>query len=111
MKIDIKKLEDVTVVYLSGDIKSTTSGEVMDKLVEVVQGGTVKMLININEVDFISSAGLRSLLVASKLLQKSNGQMKICNANDSVKRILETSGFTNLISLYPDENEALNAFS
>jgi len=83
----------------------------MDALVGVVKGGANKLLLNIKEVSFISSAGLRSILVAAKLLKNSKGQMKICNANESVKRVLETSGFTSLVSLYGDENEALAAFT
>ncbi len=49
--------------------------------------------------------------MAAKLLKNSNGQMMICSANDSVRKVLETSGFTSLVSLHPDENEALAAFT
>jgi len=65
---------------------STTSGEVMDALVDLVQGEENKLLLNIKDVSFISSAGLRSILVAAKLLQNSDGQMRICSANESVKK-------------------------
>ncbi len=111
MEITTKDVAGITFVYLSGEIKSTTSGEVMDSLVGLVKGGANKLLLNIKEVDFISSAGLRSILVAAKLLTNSNGQMRICGANESVKKVLETSGFTSLVNLYSDENEALAAFT
>ena len=111
MEITTNEVAGITFVYIRGEIKSTTSGEVMDALVGLVKGGCTKLLLNLQDVDFISSAGLRSILVASKLLGASNGQMNISNANDSVRRVLETSGFTSLVSLYPDENEAAAAFS
>ena len=111
MEIRTNEVAGITFVYLKGEIKSTTSGEVMDSLVNLVKGGADKLLLNIKGVDFISSAGLRSILVAAKLLKNSNGQMKICGANESVKKVLETSGFTSLVSLYPNENEALAAFT
>ena len=111
MEITTNEVAGVTFVNLDGEIKSTTSGEVMDALVGLVQGGANKLLLNIKDVSFISSAGLRSILVAAKLLKNSNGQLNICNANESVKKVLETSGFTTLVSLYPDEDEALAAFN
>lgn len=111
MEIRANDVAGITFVYLTGAIKSTTSGEVMDSLVGLIKDGSTKLLLNFKEVDFISSAGLRSILVASKLLQTSNGQMTICNASESVKKVLETSGFTSLVSLYPEESEALAAFS
>ena len=111
MEITTNTIAGVTFVYLAGEIKSTTSGDVMDSLVDLVKGGNDKLLLNIKDVDFISSAGLRSILVAAKLLKNSNGQMMICSANESVRKVLETSGFTSLVSLHPDENEALAAFT
>ncbi len=111
MEINTNEVAGVTFVKLKGDIKSTTSGEVMDALVGLVKGGSNKLLINLEGVDFISSAGLRSILVAAKLLKNSNGQMRICGANESVRKVLETSGFTSLVALYTDESEALAAFT
>lgn len=111
MEINTNEVAGVTFVKLKGDIKSTTSGEVMDALVGLVKGGSNKLLINLEGVDFISSAGLRSILVAAKLLKNSNGQMRICGANESVRKVLETSGFTSLVALYTDESEALAAFA
>ncbi|MBF2077526.1 MAG: STAS domain-containing protein [Synechococcales cyanobacterium T60_A2020_003] len=68
------------------------------------------MLVNLEKLDFITSAGLRVLLLASKLLQASGGKLKICTANDSVKDVLETCGFDSLIALYPTEAEAITSF-
>lgn len=111
MEIKTNEVAGITFVYLNGEIKSTTSGEVMDTLVGLVKGGSNKLLLNIKGVAFISSAGLRSILVTAKLLQNSDGQMRICGANGSVKNVLETSGFTSLVNLYSDESEALAAFT
>lgn len=111
MEIETNEIAGVTFVNISGEIMSTTSGEVMDALVSLIHGGATKLLLNIKDVSYISSAGLRSVLVAAKLLKNSDGQLRICNANASVKNVLETSGFTSLVSLYPDENEALAAFT
>ena len=77
MEITTEQVAGITVVYLRGEIKSSTSGEVMDSLVDLVKGGATKLLLNMKDVGFISSAGLRSILVASKLLKNSGGQMRL----------------------------------
>lgn len=111
MEITTNDVAGITVVYLRGEIKSTTSGEVMDSLVGLVKGGATKLLLNVKDVDFISSAGLRSILVASKLLKNSGGELRICSANESVAKVLETSGFTSLVSMDSDESAAMAAFN
>jgi anti-sigma B factor antagonist len=82
----------------------------MDALVNLVKGGVVRLLVNVKDVAFISSADLRSILVASKLIEGSRGELRICNANESVTNVLETSGFTSLVSIHSDESEAIAAF-
>lgn len=110
MEITTEQVAGITVVYLRGEIKSSTSGEVMDSLVDLVKGGATKLLLNMKDVGFISSAGLRSILVASKLLKNSGGQMRLCNANETVAKVLETSGFTSLVNMHSDESKAMAAF-
>jgi anti-anti-sigma factor len=63
--------------------------------------------LNLAKVDYISSAGLRVILTLAKLLQSSNGEMKICRANGSVNEVLQTSGFNSLIKIVDDEETAI----
>lgn len=111
MEITTEEVAGITVVYLRGEIKSSTSGEVMDSLVDLVKGGATKLLLNMKDVGFISSAGLRSILVASKLLKNSGGEMRLCDANETVTKVLETSGFTSLVNMHSDVSEAMAAFN
>jgi anti-anti-sigma factor len=110
MEITTNEVAGITVVYICGEIKSTTAGEVMDSLVDLVKGGVTKLLVNVKDVEFISSAGLRSILVASKLLKNTGGELRLCNANETVAKVLETSGFTSLVSMHSDESAAIAAF-
>jgi anti-sigma B factor antagonist len=66
---------------------------------------------NLDGLEFITSAGLRVLLLAAKLLQTTGGTLKLCNANQFVKDVLESSGFTSLIALYSTESEAVVSFT
>jgi len=110
--VEIKTLEEdgVTFVHMSGRLTASTAGQAYDDLVRVAQSGTKKVVLNLHGLEFIASAGLRSILVAAKLLTTARGEMRICEASDNVRTILETSGFDNLIRMCTDQAEAVASF-
>ena len=110
MEIKTSEADGITFVRMSGRLTSTTSGPAYDELVRVAQSGTKKVVINLRELDFIASSGLRSILVAAKLLKGSQGEIRICEANETVRKVLETSGFDSLIRLCADEKQAVASF-
>ena len=111
MKIDERQEYGITVVTLEGRLDSSTSGEVMDRLSGLVNAGATRMVLNLKELTYISSAGLRSILVAAKLTKSLSGQMRMCEANDSISQVLETSGFSNLIKVDSQEEESVKALA
>ena len=111
MKIETRKAGDVVVVEMSGRLDSRSSGEAGDRIVHIVQGDDRQILLNLQKVDYVSSAGLRIILLGSKLLQGNQGELKICCVEEAVKRVPETSGFDSLIRMHNTEAEALYAFA
>jgi len=110
MKIETHKVHDVLVVDLSGSLDSTSSGEAGDRIVNIAKGEHKRVLLNLAELEYVSSAGLRVILRGAKLLQGKRGELKICNAKGPVRDVLETSGFKSLIKVYDTEQEAFFAF-
>jgi len=98
---------DMTVVRLSGRLDSSTSGDVMDQLNAVVEKMSTRIVLNLENVTFMSSAGLRSILVAAKLAQSSGGQMRMCCPRPLVSEILINSGFSNIIHIDTSEEQAI----
>ena len=110
MKIETRKVYDVLVVDMSGRLDSHTSGDAGDRIVTLAQGEDQRVLLNLDKLDYVSSAGLRVILRGAKLLQGNRGELKICNAKGVVRDVLETSGFYSLIRIYDSEKEAFSAF-
>lgn len=110
MEISTRQAYDVLVVDMKGRLDSRSSGYTYDELVKITNGDHKQVLVNLSELEFITSAGLRSLLVAAKLLQNARGSLKLCNANETVKQVLETAGFDSLLHLYATEAEAIKSF-
>ena len=109
MNIQQRQVNGITTVDMSGRLDSSVSGLVMDQLNEIVNSGARKLIINLKLVSYISSAGLRSILVAAKLVKSSNGEMRLCEPNDLVRRTLEESGFANLIRIDDQESQSVAA--
>ncbi len=110
MEISTREAYGVQIVDMKGRLDSRTAGPSSDELVRIAKGENKQVLINLGELEFITSAGLRVLLVAAKLLQTSGGALKLCNANEMVQQVLETSGFNSLLKLYPTEADAIKSF-
>jgi len=110
MQIDTRKVYDVLVVDMSGRLDNASAGDAGDRLVEIVQGDARQVLLNLERVDYVSSAGLRIILRGAKLLQNKRGEMKICSANPDVTGVLVTSGFNSLVKFYTTEKDAFAAF-
>jgi anti-anti-sigma factor len=110
MNIETRKVYDVLVVDMSGRLDTHSSGDAGDRMVKIAQGDDKRVLLNLEKLDYVSSAGLRVILRGAKLLQNSLGELKICNAKGNVKSVLETSGFDSLIKIYDTEKEAFAAF-
>ena len=110
MNIETRTVYDVLVVDMRGRLDSTSSGDAGDRIVDIAKGAHKRVLLNLEKLEYVSSAGLRVILRGAKLLQVNRGELKIFNASGLVRNILETSGFNSLIKVYDTEQEAFSAF-
>ena len=109
MEISTRNVDGVTVIDISGSLDTQTSGAASDEMARIAQEAS-KMLLNLESLDFLSSAGLRVILRTAKQLTGSGGAIKVCNAAGVVKEVMEISGFGSLLDLHASEADALAAF-
>ncbi len=84
-------------VELEGRLDTTTSPELKKSLNESLDGVT-ELVMDLNGLEYISSAGLRVLLSAQKLMMK-QGSMKVIHVNETVMEILEVTGFVDILTI------------
>ncbi len=109
MEISTRNVDGVTVIDISGSLDTQTSGAASDEMARIAQEAS-KMLLNLESLDFLSSAGLRVILRTAKQLKGAGGAIKVCNAGGVVKEVMEISGFGSLLDLHASEADALAAF-
>ena len=95
MTIEIKRNADETTIELGGRLDTTTA-PVLEKTINEDLGDTKNLVLNVNGLEYISSAGLRVLLGAQKKMQKI-GSMKLINVNELVMEIFEMTGFADIL--------------
>lgn len=92
----IKQLnKDELVLKVIGEVNSTNYQE-LEEEVNKSTSGIKSLIFDFEKLEYLSSAGLRVLLVAKKLMDK-KGKMVIKNANPTVMEIFEITGFSNVL--------------
>lgn len=98
MTITTNRESDQVTLLISGRIDSNTSTELQDALLQTIDS-TYNVVLDFAEVSYISSAGLRVLLIGHKSISAKAGSMTIKNISSMVLQVLETVGFDKVLSL------------
>jgi anti-sigma B factor antagonist len=102
--------DDVTVVRFEGNLDTNTSEEAQKYLNQTIDDGAAKIVVTFDNVDFVSSAGLRILLATAKRLSGSGGSLRICGLNETVAEVFEISGFNTILDVSATESDAVAGF-
>ena len=97
MTIEIKRNADETIIELAGRLDTTTA-PALDKTINEDIGDTKNLVLNLKNLEYISSAGLRVLLSAQKKLQKI-GSMKVTNVCEAIMEVFEMTGFADILTI------------
>lgn len=111
MKIDVERGDGATLVRLAGSLDGLTAPDLERAVQAETAAGATRFVLVLADVDYTSSAGLRVLLAATKEARARGGDVRLAAVRDHVRKVLELSGFTGIIKLYPDEAAARASFA
>jgi len=106
MEILVKKQDELVIIELEGRLDSNTAGNLEKELIPLISADTKKMLIDFSDLNYISSAGLRTLLLAAKKMQSVKGKLALCNMQEFIKEVFELAGFTAIFKIFASPKEA-----
>jgi len=101
---------DINIYRLIGRLDSNTSPGLEQKLFQVISEGAKNMVVDFNDIDYISSAGLRVILKAFKALDRKDGRIMLCSMQDYVRQLFETTGIDAFVPILATMDDALKAF-
>lgn len=99
MKIQAQTFDRVLVLHVSGRLDSTSSPDLERSLTDSLDSGAINLIFDLSDLDYISSAGLRVVLLAAKRLRTVQGRMVLVGMRDVVQEVFEMSGFLALFAV------------
>ncbi len=107
--MDIEAITEGNVRVLSpiDRIDSKTAKAFEESLMGEIAAGNKAVLVDFVKLSYISSAGLRVLLMAAKRLKAAGGGFSLCCVNASIREVLDVSGFSKILDIQPDRTAGL----
>ena len=109
MDIHEDRKDGFLVLGLEGRLDAVSSKMFEEKILALVDGGERRIVIDLSRLDYVSSAGLRVFLVASKRLTPVGGKVVLCSVQEPVKQVFDIVGFYSIFSILNSKDEALNS--
>ena len=110
MEIHDRSAGEVTIVRFEGNLDTNTAPDAQTHLNALADGGRIRIVVDFELLNYISSAGLRVLLHTAKKLKSLGGQLRMFGLNDTVQEVFEISGFSTIFAVFATEAEALEGF-
>ena len=108
MELNARKDDRALVLSVKGRMDATSSPEFEKEISELITQGEKDFIIDLSELDYISSAGLRSILSTVKKLKGKEGKLFLADLKGVVKEVFEISGFSTIIPIYESVESALS---
>lgn len=111
MEITTKRFNNCDMVVVRGRVDSSTAPQLTEALESVTGDGRYKIVLDMSGLEYMSSAGFRSLLASQRVCKRYNrGEIVLAVVPERIQEALELAGFTELFKTYGDTVEAVGSF-
>jgi len=110
LSIETDNTKSVSVMKVKGRVDSDTAPELDEALTKLLQDNNNKIVLNLQAVEYMSSAGLRAMVKAYQSAKKSGGDVRLASVSSPVEVVLRTVGMMQMLQMYPTDQEAMASF-
>jgi anti-anti-sigma factor len=107
MQIFTRKEKDDLVVEIKGRIDAVNSSKLEEECQGRIDQGEKALILDLGGVEYISSAGLRTILILARRINSLEGKIRFCGLRGMVKEVFSISGFNSIFPVVPSITEAL----
>ena len=107
MDLSVEKQNQTAIVAAGGRLDAAGAPELETRCKALILEGSSRLLLDLTKVEYVSSAGLRSLLVLAKAVKSAGGALALCSLVPTVRDVMTISGFDNILPLAADRAAAL----
>ena len=105
--VEAGREKNVKIVSVKGALDALSAPEFEQSLSAFIDEGDINFIVDFGELEFISSAGLRSILRIGQTLKTKQGQIRFCGLQEQAAKVFKISGFSSLIPVHQSVAEAL----
>lgn len=110
MNIEQRIEDGITILSPHQKLDTATAPPAGQAFSNLIDQGVRRIIVDFSDVPYISSAGLRVLLLTAKQLRAKGGELRICGLNDAVQEVFEISGFNTLLPVFGSTADAVREF-
>jgi len=111
LNVGVMQMDGVVVVHADGRIDSNNANELGVALSGVIDDGQIHIVLDLSTVSYMSSAGLRELVIALKKVRAvDTGDMRLVQPSDRVMEVLEMAGLDTVFEIFPSQDDAVGSF-
>jgi anti-sigma B factor antagonist len=107
MDISEDRKANALILALSGKLDATTAKTFEEKILGVINSGEQRLVLDLSQLEYISSSGLRVLLLAAKQLQRTHGKIVLYALQDHIRQVFDLAGFSSILPIYGSRDEAI----
>lgn len=109
MEIQRKSQGDVAIFTLVGSLDAISAPDAGKKILSHIDEGDIKIVLDLSELDYISSAGLQTILKVTRKIKAIDGGFALAALTSNVKDVIELSGFTVFLSIFDSVESAIKS--
>ena len=110
LSIETDNRQSVSIMNVKGRVDSETAPELDDALTKLLQNNKNKIVLNLQDVNYMSSAGLRAMVKAYQSANKSGGDVRLAAVSEPIEVILRTVGMLQMFKMFSTSEEAAAGF-
>ncbi len=100
----------IKIIQVSGYVDSSTFPQLQDHLQQLIDDGQIRIIVDLQNLDYISSAGLGVIMGMLQEIRDADGDLKLCRLSEKIRHLFDILGFSRLILIYDTIDEAKQAF-
>jgi len=107
MDISEDRKADAVILALSGKLDAMTAKTFEDKILGGLSIIKQKIVLDLSQLEYVRSSGLRVFLLAAKRLQGTQGKILLCGLQDHIRQVFDLAGFSSILPIYGSRDEAI----
>jgi stage II sporulation protein AA (anti-sigma F factor antagonist) len=107
MEMIVRNEEKAAIIAVTGRMDAVSAPQFDKRLETLMAEGATRIIVNFQDLEYISSAGLQIVLANAKKLESIDGELLLTNLSGAVKEVFEISGFDTIFQIFDDPDAAL----